>query len=113
MTVGALDFRFVLVFISDDLLQLCFLDNCDSFFFEHALNFELDVFVLEGVGVDHRHVLFNLFIFIAMAIASWNCKRDVLWAHSSFQKTLNEAVSMKSSSVNYTICVSTAVCQGL
>ena len=61
-------FRLYLILVGDDLYQFNLLDNLDAFLLKHILDFCLNLFIFEGVWVDHGQIFLKEIIRLVVLI---------------------------------------------
>jgi hypothetical protein len=103
------------VFVSDNLNEFGLTENLNALVLEHIFDLASNVFIIEGLGVDGRDVLLyhGVFLVIDVAVDTWDGQYDVLRAHSTFKKSLDEGISVKGTSVHNTSGLSTSVGESL
>jgi len=90
--------RLLLLLVGDDLHELDLLVDGDAHLLEAGLDLELDLFILEGVGVDDGQILLHdgisLSVLLDVVASLRDRQDDALGANTTVEKTLDQGIGV-------------------
>lgn len=103
----------IFVLVCNYFNQFALFNDRNSLSFKPFLSLFFKIKVIKSVLVYDRHILSDLRVslLIHVTLLSWNCQNNVLVLDASVNETLNSCVNVKSSTINYTFSLATAISQ--
>jgi hypothetical protein len=103
----------IFVLVCNYFNQFALFYDRNSLSFKPFLSLFFKIKVIKSVLVYDRHILSDLRVslLIHVTLLSWNCQNNVLVLDASVNETLNSCVNVKSSTINYTFSLATAISQ--
>lgn len=103
----------ILVLVCNYFNQFALFNDRNTLSFKPFLSLFFKIKVIKSVLIYDRHILSDLRVslLIHVTLLSWNRQNNILVLDAPVNETLNSGVNVKSSSINYTFSLATAISQ--